>query len=205
MPGFLVIISGPSGVGKSTITNAVIKRLDAELSISMTTRPRAATDVDGKHYHFVDVPSFQAAIADDAFLEWAEVYGNYYGTPRRFAEERLAAGRVVVLEIDADGAQQVKQNMADCFAVFILAPGDEALLQRLRHRKRDDEATIQRRFGQAQEEIAHARASDTYNAFVINDDFDRAVDEVSALIESELRRRQAPPVPPVPPAPPASA
>ncbi len=188
--GFLVVISGPSGVGKSTITNAVLDRLDAVLSISMTTRPRAATDVDGEHYHFVDEPAFQEAIAADEFLEWAKVYDNFYGTPRAFVEQRLAEGKVVVLEIDVEGAIRVRRQMPDCFAVFILAPDDTALLDRLRSRKRDDEATIQRRFSQAQAEIAHARASNVYNAYVVNDDFDRAVDEVTGLIGSEMQRRR---------------
>lgn len=187
--GFLVIISGPSGVGKSTITNEVIQRLDAKLSISMTTRPRAATDVDGQHYHFVDVPTFKKAIEDHAFLECAEVYGNYYGTPRGFVEDQLAAGRIVVLEIDVNGAIEVQRNLPDTFAVFIEAPSEDALLERLRSRKRDDESTIQKRFARARIEIAHARESDVYNAFVVNDVFERAVDDVVGLIEAERQRR----------------
>ncbi len=188
-PGFLVIISGPSGVGKSTITNEVIDRLDAALSISMTTRPRAATDIDGEHYHFVDVPTFEKAIEDGAFLECAEVYGNWYGTPRAFVEDKLAAGRIVVLEIDVHGAIEVQRNLPDTFAIFIEAPSEDALLQRLRGRKRDDEETIQRRFNRARIEIAHARDSGVYDAFVVNDAFERAVDEVVGLIRAEQRRR----------------
>ena len=188
-PGLLVIISGPSGVGKSTITNAILDRLNAKLSISMTTRPRAATDVDGEHYHFVDVPSFREAIDGDALLEWAEVYGNYYGTPRRFVEDQLAAGEVVVLEIDIEGAIQVQRNLPGTYAVFILAPDEEALLDRLRSRKRDDEATIQRRFSRAKAEIARAKESNVYQAYVVNDDFDRAVDEVAGLIAAERQSR----------------
>jgi guanylate kinase len=184
----LVIISGPSGVGKSTITNAIVQRLDAALSISMTTRPRAVTDVDGQHYHFVDEPTFRKAIADDALLEWAEVYGNLYGTPRAFVENNMDAGRLVVLEIDVKGARQVRQKLPDAFAIFILAPDDESLLHRLRLRKRDDEATIQCRFSRAQVEIADARSADMYQ-FVINDQFERAVDEVAKLIDQEHRRR----------------
>lgn len=189
-PGLLVIISGPSGVGKSTITNKILDRLGAKLSISMTTRPRAARDVDGEHYHFVDPDTFRSAIDRGAFLEWAQVYGNYYGTPRKFVEDHLAAGDVVVLEIDVEGAIQVAKNLPGTYAVFILAPDEEALLDRLRSRKRDDEATIRRRFAQAQAEISRAKASDVYDAFVVNDDFDRAVDAVAELIDRERQRRR---------------
>jgi guanylate kinase len=183
--GLLVIISGPSGVGKSTITNAVVERLGAQLSISKTTRPRAATDVDGQHYFFVSREQFERDIAHDAFLEWAEVYGNYYGTPRPFVESHLHAGKLVVLEIDVKGALIIKDKLPEAFAIFILAPGEQALLDRLRTRNRDDEATIQRRFARARAEISDARESGVYT-FIINDDFHRAVDVVCALIEGQV-------------------
>ena len=182
--GLLVIISGPSGVGKSTLTNAIIQRLDAALSISMTTRPRTPQDRDGEHYHFVDTATFERLIDEDAFLEHARVYDNHYGTPRAFVEEHLAAGGLVVLEIDVDGATQVHEKLPGLFAVFIEAPSDEALLERLRSRGRDDEATIQRRFGRARAEYQRARDSGVYDAFVVNDEFERAVGEIASLIHA---------------------
>ncbi|MEM8781543.1 MAG: guanylate kinase [Planctomycetota bacterium] len=190
-PGFLVIVSGPSGVGKSSLVNAALPRLGAELSISMTTRPRRPGDVDGTHYHFVDREAFKALIEDDAFLEWAEVYGNFYGTRRAFVDRHLNDGRLVVLEIDVEGAKQVKAKLPDAFALFILAPDEDALLDRLRGRKQDDEATIQKRFSQAKDEIARAHASDVYGKFIVNDTFDRAADELVSTIEAERERRGA--------------
>lgn len=187
--GFLVIVSGPSGVGKSSLVNAALPRLDADLSISMTTRPQRPGDVDGKHYHFVDRGAFEALIKDDAFLEHAEVYGNFYGTRRAFVQRHLERGRLVVLEIDVEGAKQVKAKLPDAFAVFILAPDEDALLERLRGRKQDDEATIQKRFAQAKDEIARAQDSGVYGKFIINDDFDRAADELVSEIEQERTRR----------------
>ena len=186
MPGSLLIISGPSGVGKSTITNEIVKRLDAALSVSMTTRPMASGDVDGEHYHFVDESAFREAVEVDAFLEYATYAGNHYGTPRSAVEADLAAGRVVVLEIDVAGAKQVKAKMPGAFAVFIEAPDRDSLLSRLRNRKREDEATIQRRFGIAQREIEFAHASGLYDAFIVNDDLDRAIDEVESLVRGRI-------------------
>ncbi len=189
--GFLVIISGPSGVGKSTITNVVRERLDAALSVSMTTRPKAADDVEGEHYFFVDRGRFESAIAHRELLEHAEVYGNYYGTPRGPVLDKLAAGRIVILEIDMEGAAQVKSNLAGCFAIFIKPPSYDALLQRLRDRKREDEATIQKRFAQAKNEIEAAEAGSVYDVFIVNDDLNRAVDEAIRRIGAEVERRRA--------------
>lgn len=188
-PGFLLVISGPSGVGKSTITNAILDRLQAVLSVSMTTRPMADGDVDGEHYYFVDRETFQATIDRGDFLEHAEYAGNCYGTPREKVEEQLTAGRTVVLEIDVAGAKQVKTAMPDTFAVFILPPSRDALLDRLRSRKREDEATIQRRFGIAQREIEFAKASGIYDELVVNDDLEAAITQVQTLVLDEQRRR----------------
>ncbi len=187
-PGFLLIISGPSGVGKSTLVNALLERLDADLSVSMTTRPRGPGDVDGEHYHFVDVDTFEQAIEADELLEHAVYAGNFYGTPRRFVQEKLDAGRIVILEIDIDGARQVKGAMPACFTIFIKAPDEQALLDRLRARQREDEATIQKRFSLAKREIAFAQGSGVYDAIVVNDEFDRALGELERLVNHRLER-----------------
>lgn len=182
----LLIISGPSGVGKSTITNRILERLGATLSVSMTTRKMRPGDVDGEHYHFVDDAAFEAMVAADGFLEHAVYAGNKYGTPRGPVEALLGEGGVMVLEIDVAGAAQVKGKMPGAFAVFVEAPTREALLHRLRTRSTEDEATIQRRFGIAQREIEFAHASGLYDAFVVNDDLERAVGELAGLVEGAL-------------------
>ena len=189
--GFLLIISGPAGVGKSTIANAVHAELDAEVSVSMTTRPQTAQDVAGEHYYFVDEPTFRSAIERGRLLEWAQVYGNLYGTPRQPVTDKLADGRIVILEIDQYGASQVKHHLPQSFAVFIEAPNEQVLLQRLQTRQREDEATIQRRFSRAQHEIAQARASGLYDAFIVNDDLDKAVCEMVFLVHEEVAHRRS--------------
>ncbi|MEM9250786.1 MAG: guanylate kinase, partial [Planctomycetota bacterium] len=137
--GCLLIISGPSGVGKSTLTNALLDRLGdrARLSISYTTRPRRPGDRDGEHYTFVDRAEFENGLANGAFLEHAEVYGNLYGTPREPVERWIAEGLVVVLEIDQAGAAKVKGQLPAATGVFILPPSEAALLERLRSRGQD--------------------------------------------------------------------
>lgn len=184
--GFLLIISGPSGVGKSTLTNALLENLDADLSVSMTTRPMSKSDVDGEHYHFVDAPAFEQNITDQQFLEHAVYNGNYYGTPRTYVQEKLDRGRVVILEIDVEGARQIKSAMPDSFAIFIKPPSEDALIDRLRGRQREDEETIQKRFSLARKEIAFAESTDIYDVFVVNDDFDRAVAEIEKLVQRRL-------------------
>ncbi|MEO0587702.1 MAG: guanylate kinase [Planctomycetota bacterium] len=182
--GGQVIISGPSGVGKSTLTNALLERLGerARLSISQTTRPRRAGDRDGEHYTFVDRAAFEAGIEAGGFLEHAEVYGNLYGTPREPVERWIDAGHVVVLEIDQVGATKVKGQLAGTTGVFVLPPSEASLLERLRTRGLDDEATIQRRYGRAKDEIAAAKESGVYDHFVVNDDFDRALEELLGVV-----------------------
>ncbi len=187
----MLIISGPSGVGKSTLTNALLKELDADLSVSMTTRPATAKDVEGEHYFFKTVEAFEAEIEAGQLLEHAVYAGNFYGTPRRFVQQKLDAGRIVILEIDVEGARQVKDAMPESFAIFILPPNEQALLERLRGRKREDEETIQKRFSLAKKEIAFAKGANIYDAFVINEDFETALAEIKNLIERRLGGRSA--------------
>lgn len=181
--GMLLIISGPSGVGKTTITRGVERAIRGSVfSVSATTRPKTDADVEGVDYRFVSDLDFQRMIDDDAFLEWADVFGRRYGTPRDWVFEQLARGRLVILEIDVDGARQVKRRVPGAFGVFVLPPSEEALLERLRARKREDETQIQKRFAEAKREIAEARASGVYDAFIVNEDLDRAIDEAVATV-----------------------
>ncbi len=183
----LVVISGPSGVGKTTISRAVCDRLRMVRSISVTTRPRAATDTDGVDYHFIDAARFASMRDQSELLEWAEVFGNCYGTPRMPVERAVADGRLVLLEIDVQGAIQVKRRMPDAMAIFILPPTEQTLLQRLRNRAREEEALIQRRFQKARMEIALAHESGVYDHFVVNDDLPAAIDQTQALIQNRQR------------------
>ena len=184
----LIIISGPSGVGKSSIAHAVVDRLDGVFSVSMTTRQKTAQDREGVDYHFVDEPAFRRAADAGDLLEWAEVFGNLYGTPRRAVADHLASGRDVILEIDVAGGRQVKAAVPQALAVFIEPPSEPALLERLRRRARDDEPTIQRRFSEAQREIREARACGAYDAFVVNERLDEAIEAVVGLIEERRHR-----------------
>ena len=186
--GLLVIISGPSGAGKTTIARRVESELGGVLSVSMTSRPPAHGDQPGIDYIFVDADEFKRRRDADEMLEWAEVFGNYYGTPRQPALDAMAAGDLYILEIDVAGAIQVKDKMPEAFSVFILPPSEEELLARLRGRQREDEDVIQRRFAQAQLEIAHARKCKVYDHFIVNDDLDTAIDKVIQLVTTERER-----------------
>lgn len=189
--GMVLIISGPSGVGKTTITRAVERSIPASVfSVSATTRAKTGADVDGVDYSFVTDEEFDRMRANDEFLESAEIYGKKYGTPRRWVEEQLRRGRLVILEIDVQGATQVKSKLPDAFCMYILPPSEEVLLQRLRARKREDESIIQRRFANAKREMALARRSGVYNAFVVNEDLDRAIAEAVAIVKAELATRR---------------
>jgi len=186
--GLLLVVSGPSGVGKTTIARRIQSRLDGVFSISATTRPRSDQEVDGRDYWFVDQDRFDELVARGELLEHATVFGKHsYGTPREPVEEHLAARHLVVLDIDVQGGLQVRRAMPEAFMMFILPPSEDELLHRLRGRGREDEAVIQRRFAEAKREIATARESGAYDEFVTNDDLERAIREAIDLVE---RRRE---------------
>lgn len=189
--GMLLIISGPSGVGKTTITRAVeISIPRSVFSVSATTRAKRATDVEGVDYHFVDDAAFDQMVADDAFLEWVDLFGKKYGTPRDWVQEQLARGRRVILEIDVVGAIKVKKQMPDAFGIFILPPSEECLLERLRSRKREGEEEIQRRFAEAKREIEQARSCNVYDLYIVNDKLEVAIQEAIAGVNGEIQRRR---------------
>lgn len=189
--GLLLIISGPSGVGKTTITRGVERSIaDSVFSVSCTTRAKTDADVEGVDYHFATNEEFDELIEQDAFLEWADVFGKRYGTRKRWVDEQLARGRLVILEIDVDGARQVKAKMPEAFGIFILPPSEEELLRRLRARNREGEELIAKRFAEAQHEIAIAKAGDVYDRFIVNEDLDHAIQEAldSVRVQRASRR-----------------
>lgn len=190
-PGMLLVISGPSGVGKTTIANAVCDRLEVRRSVSVTTRPKAKTDTDGVDYQFVDETTFGRMRDAGDLLEWAEVFGNCYGTPRGPVEAAVAEGRLMLLEIDVQGAVQIKARMPDALAIFILPPNETSLLDRLRRRGREDETVIQRRFQKARTEIAAAREGGVYDHFVVNENLDAAINQTVKLVSDAWRQRRA--------------
>lgn len=187
--GLLLVMSGPSGVGKTTLVHRLLQRFDGTFSVSATTRPRSAKEVDGQDYFFIDEPTFHRWIEEGRFLEHAEVFGrSRYGTPREPVESQLQKGRLVVLDIDVQGAIQVRKAMPDSFGVFVLPPDEDVLLARLRRRGREDEATIDRRFAEARSEIATADTCGAYDAFVVNDDLERALSELVAIVSDRLAK-----------------
>ncbi len=181
--GIVVVISGPSGVGKGAICRELVKRIDnAYLGVSVTTRPKSDKEVDGKDYWFISKEEFQKRIDKGMLLEYAEVFGNFYGTPKDKLDEALAAGKTAILEIDVQGGKQVKEIYPDAVMIFILAPTQKELAGRLFGRGRDDEKTANKRLSQAQTEIA--AAWQYYEHMVINDKLQDAVNEIIAILDS---------------------
>ena len=181
--GTVAIISGPSGVGKSTICREVLKKIDAFLSVSVTSRTKSDLETDGKEYWFVTRQEFQKKIDEDGFLEHAEVFGNFYGTPKEPVEEALAVGKSVILEIDVQGALLVRNHYPDAVMIFILPPNQADLAERMNNRGRGEtEEITKKRLDQADDETAVAWQH--YNNMVINADLDQAVKEVIEIIEN---------------------
>lgn len=186
--GTLYIISAPSGAGKTSLVKALVESTDdITVSVSHTTRPTRPGEIDGKHYHFTDVETFRGMIGDNAFLEHAEVFGNFYGTSRLSVLELMAQGEDVILEIDWQGAQQVREKMPEAVSVFILPPSREELERRLRGRGTDEDAVIARRLGEAVTEMSHYQE---FDYLVFNDDFDTALAQLRAVVIARRQRAE---------------
>lgn len=182
--GLLIVLSGPSGVGKGTVRKALFQMPDQNLvySISMTTRPMRPGEVDGVDYYFVSREEFEERIKNNQFLEYAEFVGNYYGTPLDKVEEQLNIGKEVVLEIEVEGAQQVRQKVKDAVFIFLVPPGKQALYDRLRSRGTESEEKIQQRVHKADREFKLAYK---YDYIVVNDEVRNAADRIMAIIRAE--------------------
>lgn len=181
--GTLFVVSAPSGAGKTSLVRALLERdPQVRLSVSHTTRTQRPAERDGDHYHFVDTRTFDAMRANDAFLEHAQVFGNSYGTSRESVEKRLARGIDVVLEIDWQGARQIRKQLSGIVGIFILPPSLEQLRARLQSRGQDDAETIARRMQAAVQEISHYQE---YDYLIVNDDFNTACLELSAIVTSQ--------------------
>ena len=189
MRGTLYIVAAPSGAGKSSIVNAVLARdPQIALSISFTSRQPRPGERHAQHYNFVTADEFKAMIRAGDFFEYAQVHGDWKGTARQSVEPQLAAGKDVLLEIDWQGARQVRDKVPDAVAVFILPPSRQALEQRMRNRGQDSEAVIAQRLAAAREEMSHYGE---FDYLIVNEVFDTAVDEMCAIfVASRLRREQ---------------
>jgi guanylate kinase len=186
--GLMLVLSSPSGAGKSTIARNLLESdKDFELSVSVTTRQRRGSEIDGRHYHFRSKREFESLRDNDELLEWAEVHGNFYATPRAAAEKAMAEGRDMLFDIDWQGAKQLREKMrGDNVSIFILPPSMAELKARLKRRAEDQESVIETRLLNAREEIEHWGE---YDFVVINDDLDRAFTEVVAIVTGERLRR----------------
>jgi guanylate kinase len=181
--GTLYTISAPSGAGKTSLVKALLDSVtDIRVSVSHTTRPIRPGEEDGVNYHFVDEKAFLAMLDNNAFLEHAKVFNHYYGTAQAWVEEALAKGEDVILEIDWQGAEQIRRLRPDCIGIFILPPSRQALEQRLTGRGQDDQSVIDHRLAEAKEEMTHFVAADY---LVINDDFETALSELQTIIISQ--------------------
>ncbi|MFS2176407.1 guanylate kinase [Rhizobium pisi] len=186
--GLMLVISSPSGAGKSTIARTLLETdKHIGLSVSVTTRQRRPSEVEGVHYHFKSVREFERLRDSDSLLEWAEVHGNFYGTPREPVEQAMAEGRDMLFDIDWQGAQQLQEKMsADVVSIFVLPPTMTELQSRLHRRAEDSEEVIQTRLANSRAEIAHWRE---YDYVIVNDDLNTAFDAVQSIVKAERLRR----------------
>lgn len=195
MAGILFIISAPSGSGKSTLVNQLRSLVDnLEFSVSYTTRSPRGSEEEGREYHFTTRETFERMVRNDEFLEHAEVFGNYYGTARRSLSEAQAHGKDLLLDIDVQGAEQVRKNVPDAVSIFVMPPTPDILATRLRNRSRAEgsvqEEVIERRLAEAKQEIENYRE---YSYILVNDILAQAEEELSAIVTSERVRREGKP------------
>ncbi len=184
--GVLIILSGPSGSGKDTVLNDLVKvRDDVRISISMTTRKQRDGEIDGFHYYFVDREYFEKKISENKMLEFAEYAGNFYGTPKDPVDEMLSSGKSVILKIEVQGAEKIRKIYPDVISIFLMPPSMVSLEERLRGRNSEDEETIQHRLVIAREEIK--RASE-YDYIVINDTVENSVKGIETVINAEKKK-----------------
>ncbi len=181
-PGRLIVLTGPSGVGKGTLLQALLQRHpELKLSISATTRSPRTGEVDGVNYYFITRQQFDLMVSENEFIEWAEFANNCYGTPKRSVEEQLAAGEWVVLEIELEGARQVRQSFPEAIRIFILPPSIQELESRIRGRGQDSDDAIDRRLQRAKAEID---AANEFDVQIINDEFNEALDRLEQTVFS---------------------
>jgi len=184
----LVVISGPSGAGKTTIVRAVAERLGVPVSTSATTRPKRQGEAEGRDYYFLTEDAFRRRIRENRFVEWAEVFGRFYGTPVEEVERVRESGDVLLLEIDVQGGIQIKRAYPGALAILVLPPEPEALRGRLAGRGTESDEEVQRRLDEAQREIAMARRAGCYDREIVNDRLEPAIERVIEWVET--RRNQ---------------
>ncbi|MDI6602331.1 MAG: guanylate kinase [Thermoanaerobacteraceae bacterium] len=181
--GILIVISGPSGAGKGTVCKEVLRNAPSLcLSVSTTTRKPRSGEIEGVNYYFIGRPKFEEMIKEDQFLEWAEVYGNYYGTPKAFVENRLKEGKDVILEIDIQGAMKAREKFPDGVFIFIVPPSMDELEKRIKGRATETEEEIRLRFSKAFSELKYITK---YDYIVVNDEVSKAAQKVLSIITAE--------------------
>jgi len=180
LPGRLIVLTGPSGVGKGTLMRSLLERHpELYYSVSATTRSPRPGEIDGKNYYFISRKKFEQLVAQGEFLEWAEFAGNYYGTPREAVLNQIRSGKLVVLEIELAGARQIRASFPNALSIFILPPSFDELEKRIRRRAQDSEEAIARRLRCAQEEI---KAADEFDIQIVNGDFETALKDIEAAL-----------------------
>lgn len=184
--GFLLVLSGPSGVGKGTVCEALIEeRDDLTYSTSVTTRKKRPLEKEGENYFFMSLDEFEQCVEDGMFLEHAKVHGNFYGTPKQFVKDQIKAGNIVILEIDVQGALQIKENFSDAIFIFLQPPNLEELRRRIVGRQTETEEVIDLRMDNAKKEVEYL---DEYDYAVVNNEVQEAVKNINHIIEAEKLR-----------------